>query len=102
MSNQWLNLRVESKEGKRPAVEIVENQYRLEVSQKNILKKLDIPKIENILKRIHPIAYVLVSKRGLILERISTNLIKDTEFDKLKELIEGMGELSRLTVMDAR
>ena len=36
------------------------------------------------------------SKRGLILERLSDDLIADTEFNKLNQLLSSMEQLTRI------
>jgi hypothetical protein len=100
LSRDWLKGRNEAETNKRNFAEIVEKKYRLEGSNINIRKNLEITTIEDIIKNIHPIAYVLVSKKGMILERISTNLIKDTEFGALNKLLEGLWKLSQLSAKE--
>ncbi|OGB60110.1 MAG: hypothetical protein A2Y94_11990 [Caldithrix sp. RBG_13_44_9] len=74
-----------------------DREYVVEVTDKKLLRKLDVRLIEEILSRLHPFAYVLVSKRGLILEKLSHNLLQDTEEEYLLPLFEGMYTLSNLT-----
>ncbi len=88
MSNDWINLRQESKGSKRIIKQIMDKQYSLEVSSRNLLKNLDVFQIEKVVRRMHPFAYVLVSRKGLILERLSDNLIADTEYKKLNPLLK--------------
>ncbi|MBN2366667.1 MAG: hypothetical protein EH225_12240 [Calditrichaeota bacterium] len=98
LSEDWMENQSDDKESKRIFKEIWDSKYLLEVSDENILKKLDLEKIENIVRRMHPFAYVLVSKKGLILERVSNNLIKDSEYHNLYPLLEGMYDLGQISV----
>jgi hypothetical protein len=70
--------------------------YLIEVTDKKLLRKIDVSRIEKILEKLHPFAYVLVSKRGLILEKLSHNLLQDTEEEHLLPLFDGMYTLSNL------
>jgi hypothetical protein len=97
LSNDWLTERDPAEKSKRPFRLILKEKYRLEVAKDDILKKIDITSLEKIIETIDPIAYALVSQKGIILERISTNLIKDTEFDRLNTLLEGLCRLKNLT-----
>lgn len=101
LSNDWINLHQDKQNKKRITKQIFNKKYSLEVSEKKILGKLDISRIENVVKEMHPFAYVLVSRKGLILERISHNLIADTEYEKLNPLLEGMYHLSCIPEKDS-
>lgn len=96
MSLDWLDGRDHSKEGKSFVRKIFDEQYVVEVTDKQLLKKLDFNGIEKVVGKIDPFAYVLVSRRGVILERVSVNLIQDTEFENLRRLVEGIYRLSIL------
>jgi len=98
MSNEWLHQQFVQEKRHRISQQIDDKAYRVEVSEKNVLKQLDFPGIEKVVKKIHPFAYILVSRKGLVLERLSTNLIKDTEFQVLEPLLEGLYELSTVPV----
>jgi hypothetical protein len=94
MSADWLNIdSVDMSD--RSIRKICGNNYVIEVSEKKILERLPIAEIENMVGNLDPFAYVLVSKRGLILERISQNLIEDTKFEHLDKLIQDLEALSR-------
>jgi hypothetical protein len=95
-SNDWLKWRESERKQTAHTQDIADQKYIVEVSEEKLLENLNFQHIEEIIRKIDPIAYVLVSKRGLILERLSSNLVKDTEFEHLHELIEGMSELSRV------
>jgi hypothetical protein len=73
-------------------------EYLIEVTDKKLLRKIDLSKIEEIMDQLHPFAYVLVSRRGLILEKLSHNLLRDTEEGQLLSLFQGMYALSNLTL----
>jgi hypothetical protein len=97
LSDKWMEKRSREEDSNRIFREIWNSQYLIEVSDKKNLKKLDVKKIEEVIKRMHPFAYTLVSKRALILERISENLIRDTEYENLRPLLEGMFDLSTVS-----
>ena len=96
MSVDWLDGRDHSKAGKSFVRKIFDKQYVVEVTDKQLLKKLNFSGIEKVVGKIDPFAYVLVSRRGIILERVSVNLIQDTEFKNLRKLVEGIYQLSNL------
>jgi len=96
MSNAWINLRQENKGSKRIIKQIMDKQYSIEVSSRNLLKNLDVFQIEKVVNQMHPFAYVLVSRKGLILERLSDNLIADTEYEKLNPLLKALQSLTSL------
>ena len=97
MSNSWLSKKSESVQKKRYIKKIVHDNYSIEVMDKAIFARINIPKLEDLIENMHPFAYVLVSKRGSILERLSDNLIADTEFTKLDRLLLSMKDLSLVT-----
>ncbi len=101
MNTNWLERRKEADEKKRFTHRILNKKYLVEVADKALLQKLDFERLERIVEKIDPFAYVLVSKRGMILERISTSLVKDTEFEQLEGLAEGVYELSRFQQADS-
>lgn len=100
LSNDWLNDQNTENLSNRFLHKIYDKNYLVEVSHKEILKKLDLKKIENVVKKMDPFAYVLVSKKGIILERLSRNLLKDTEINALKPLLEGIFELKEISLLE--
>ncbi|MEJ2170750.1 MAG: hypothetical protein P8X90_35090 [Desulfobacterales bacterium] len=96
MANAWLENRELSEKRKNASIPILDNTYILEVSNKKNLRKLKIRDIEDHIRRIHPFAYILISRKGLIMERLSTNLIQDTEFDTLNPYIDELYNLSQI------
>lgn len=92
LSRHWLEDR-HAQSRKQNVVQLMDGQYLLEVPQVGLLKKINVSALNRIVQQMHPFAYVLIAKTGIILERLSTNLIKDTEFPALKELIQGMYQL---------
>ncbi len=101
LAQNWIEKRQEGEKKKKTIRYIVDKTYLLEVSHKKILKNLNIPLIESLIKKMHPFAYILVSKKGLILERLSSNLIKDTEFEHLNPVVETMYELSLIPELES-
>jgi hypothetical protein len=95
MSTSWLNLE-KNDMSNRHVKNIFKNNYLIEVSEKRILSRLDLKKIEELVQQMHPFAYVLISKKGLILERISTNLVEDTKFEKLDSLVKRLNNLGKI------
>lgn len=93
MSNNWLSQEMTSLETNRFTKQIADKNYMIEVTNKKLFNKIDLLKLEDIVRKMHPFAYVLVSKRGLILERLSENLISDTEIERLDSLIVSMSKL---------
>ncbi len=97
LSKKWMEWREDDSKHKRITQEVPHTDYLVEVADENILQRLDFKMIEKIVKGIDPFAYALVSRRGVILERLSGDLIKDTEFAKLNPLIEGVYELTAIS-----
>ena len=96
LSNSWLSKKTETTEKKRFIKKIVRDHYSIEVTDYAIFTRINIPRLEKLIESMDPFAYVLVSKRGLILERLSDNLIADTEFNKLNHLLSSMEQLTRI------
>ncbi|GAB4379564.1 MAG: hypothetical protein Kow0042_29080 [Calditrichia bacterium] len=94
MSNVWLGERDHSKTGKIFTRQIFNKEYVVEVAEKKFLKMLNFEKLESFVKRLHPFAYTLVSRNGLIFERLSQNLIKDTEFEVLDRTLLALYDLT--------
>ncbi len=98
LSSDWLNWKDDSDKKNRYTRQIADKRYVVEVTNQGLLQKLNFQRIEEVVKRMDPFAYVLASGKGLILERLSADLIKDTEFERLSILIESMYELSIIPV----
>jgi len=99
LSNEWLNMDGGETLKGRFIKLIADKSYLLEVTEKKTFNKLNFAKIEETIRGMHPFAYALISKNGLILERLSENLVRDTEYEHLKPLMEGMTTLSSSQVM---
>jgi len=97
MSKNWMSETEPQTLSGRHILWLSDGEYLVEVTDKNLLRKLDVKQIEEILSQLHPFAYVLVSKRGLILEKLSRNLMKDTEEEYLLPLFEGLYALRNLS-----
>ena len=96
LSNEWRNYQEDSQDKKRYSRKIVNEQYSVEVTSNKIFRKLNLEKLEKIVLQMHPFAYVLVSKKGLILERLSENLIVDTEYSRLSILLNAINDLTEI------
>lgn len=79
---------------------VANKEYLIEVTEKKLLNRLDLPHIEEAIKILHPFAYILVSRKGLILEKLSQNLLQDTEEKYLVPLFEGLYHLTKLSPID--
>ena len=69
----------------------------IEVSDKKLMKKINTKRVETTVEKMHPFAYTLVSKKGIILERLSHNLIADTEFKPIMQLLEDLHSLTTIS-----
>jgi len=96
MSNSWLSKKSEPAGKKRFIRKVARENYSVEVTDNAIFARINLPRLENIIESMDPFAYVLVSKRGLILERLSDDLIADTEFNKLNHLLTSMEQLTQI------
>ena len=92
LSRHWLEDR-QSRAQKKNVIQLLDGQYLLEVPQVALLKKINVGVLNQIVEKMHPFAYVLIAKTGIILERLSTNLIKDTEFPVMQDLIHNIYQL---------
>jgi hypothetical protein len=96
LSMQWLGDEEKVDLKNRVVKMILNKKYIIEVSDKDLIKKLDARSIEKAVERMHPFAYTLVSKKGIILERISHNLIEDTELRPISQLLEVMHSFTKI------
>ncbi|RMF61720.1 MAG: hypothetical protein D6748_00970 [Calditrichaeota bacterium] len=96
LSSQWLNREDFSKDHESRVIPLKDGEYLLETSKKGQLKKLNTQQMEEVIHSIHPFAYILMAKSGMILERTSTNIATDTHPDKLFPLLEGMYHLKMI------
>jgi hypothetical protein len=97
LSMDWLSKEGQNKLGERIVKSIFDQKYLIEVSDKELMKILNPEAIEGVVSRMHPFAYALVTKKGIILERLSQNLIEDTEFTQINELLEALYGLSKIS-----
>ena len=97
LSMEWLGDEDKVDLSKRVIKKIFDNKYVIEVSEKNLLNKLDANYIEKTVEKMHPFAYTLISKKGIILERLSHNLIADTEFEPISQLLELLHSFTKIT-----
>ena len=96
LSMDWLSKDGQSKLSDRIVHSIFDHKYLIEVSNEPLMKKLNHNQIEHIVSHMHPFAYALVTKKGIILERLSQNLVEDTAFNHLNELLEALYSLKKI------
>ena len=99
LSTEWIKDRKQNKAVELKSRKIANDKYVIEVKDGELLKKLPVKEIEKLTQEIDPVAYALVSKNGILTERISSNLIADTEFEKINPLIEGIDKLADLKLL---
>ena len=97
LSLEWLGDTGKVDLGSRVIKNIFNKKYVIEVSDKHLMKKLDAKYIEKTVEKMHPFAYILVSRKGIILERLSHNLIADTEFQPISQLLENLYSLTNIS-----
>jgi hypothetical protein len=96
LSMDWLAEEGKVDLSRRVVKKIYDKKYVIEVSDKKFMKKLDVKTIEETVEKMHPFAYTLVSKKGILMERLSENLIADTEFKPLNRLLMNMHSLTKI------
>lgn len=82
-----------SPERKEKIIILGKDNYLLEVTDPSHIKSLNIRKISNIVTRMYPFVFILITKTGLMLERVSNDLINDTDIRQLGNLFNCMYEL---------
>ncbi len=90
MATDWLERREIPDEKKRSMKYILNKQFLIETPAASLMKKLNLSRIEKAVQKIAPFAYILIAKTGIVLERISTNIVLDTQLSKMESLFEGM------------
>lgn len=83
-------------ERKKKIVTLDDNNYLLEVTDPSHIKRLNIKKISDIAAKMYPFVFILITKTGLMLEKVSNDLIKDTDIRQLGSLFKNMYELREL------
>lgn len=94
ISREWLDKRGENATG--DSIPILNNNFILQSSIK-IPQKL-VQEIEKLISEIPAFAYILVAETGILMERISANLIDDTAKDINVKIINTLNELARKLV----
>lgn len=80
-------------ERKKKIIELPEEKYLLEVTDPSHIKLINITKIGDIVKTMYPFVFILITKTGLMIEKVSNDLIKDTDIRHLGSLFKNMYEL---------
>jgi hypothetical protein len=79
-----------SPERKNKIVKLSKGNYLLEVTDPAHIKLLNINKITEIVTKMYPFVFILITKTGLMLEKVSADLIKDTDIRHLGGLFKNM------------
>ena len=95
MSTDWLKRREDSSQG-RQGVKIAQGKYLLEVTESQDVNELDLAELERVVEQLHPFAYILISRTGIILERLSPDIVQDTKFEVLNKMVAALNELRRI------
>lgn len=77
-------------ERKTKIVKLSKGNYLLEVTDPAHIKLLNINKISEIVTKMYPFVFILITKTGLMLEKVSADLIKDTDIRHLGGLFKNM------------
>lgn len=80
-------------ERKNKIVKLNEDDYLVEVTDPDHIKLLNLKKISSIVTNMYPFVFILITKTGLMLEKVSNDLIKDTDIRQLGSLFKNMHEL---------
>jgi len=80
-------------ERKNKIVKLNEDNYIVEVTDPDHIKLLNLKKISSIATNMYPFVFILITKTGLMLEKVSNDLIKDTDIRQLGSLFKNMHEL---------
>ena len=96
LSLEWLGDRAREHQKKQATQSIYQGKYQLEASNKKLFKTLNLPRLEDIVGQLHPFSYALISSKGIVLERTSTNLARDTEFERINPVVEGLNQLGHV------
>lgn len=99
LSMEWIGDETQVDLGQRVVKKIFNKKYVIEVSDKKLIKKIDASSIEKTVAKMHPFAYALVTKKGILLERLSHNLMADTEIKPLSELLEALYGLTKISFL---
>jgi hypothetical protein len=82
-----------SPERKEKIITLGSDNYLLEVTDPSHIESLNIKRISNIVTKMYPFVFILITKTGLMLERVSNDLINDTDIRQLGNLFKNMNEL---------
>lgn len=80
-------------ERKNKIVKLNEDDYLVEVTNPNHIKLLNLKQISSIVTNMYPFVFILITKTGLMFEKVSNDLIKDTDIRQLGSLFKNMYEL---------
>jgi hypothetical protein len=83
-------------ERKEKMIQIANGNFVLEVVDKNHLRFLKIKQIGEAISPLNPFEFILASKSGIMFERISTDLNRDTDIRQLGHVIKQINELRKV------
>ncbi|MFQ5583163.1 MAG: hypothetical protein ACE5GL_01855 [Calditrichia bacterium] len=92
MSSRMLEGQQIEQERETKMISLNSGKYILEVIEKGHLKQLNNKKLEPIIEKMDPFEFILVSKNQIMLERISHDLMKDTDIRQLGNLIKSLDD----------
>ncbi len=96
LSRNWLAHQADAHQEGKNVKAIADGHYLVEVSKSHFMKKIPLKKIDPIIRRLDPFAYILVAQTGMIMERVSTHLVKDTQFGVIQEIFENLFRLQQV------
>jgi len=96
LSRDWLAEQADAHEEGKKTKAIANGKYLIEVTKAHLLKKIPVKKVEQIIRQLDPFAYILIARTGIIMERISEHLVRDTQFAVLSETFEQLYQLQQV------
>ncbi len=96
LSKDWLAEQADAHQEGKKVKAIMNGQYLIEVTKAPMLKKIPLKKVEPIIRKLDPFAYILIAQTGMIMERISKHLVRDTQFNEISETFEHLYQLQQV------
>ncbi len=96
LSRNWLAEQADAHQEGKTIKAVAGGDYLVEVSKSHLMKKIPFKKIDPIIRKLDPFAYILVAKTGMIMERVSDHLVKDTQFAVIRDIFEHLYQLQQV------
>ncbi len=96
LSREWLAEQADAHQEGKKVKRIAGGKYLVEVTRNQLMKKIPFKKIEPIVQHLDPFAYILVARTGMILERVSQHLVRETQFEALSGIFEQLYQLQQV------